>query len=48
VNDAPCDDCEHSPCTYISATHCEKLKEWMKEQEDDAHDRDTYIDEAVP
>lgn len=32
--DAPCDKCERSPCTYVTATHCEKLKEWMETQDD--------------
>lgn len=33
LNDAPCDDCEHSPCSYVTVTHCEKFKEWLDANE---------------
>lgn len=26
----PCRDCEQSPCTYITASHCERLREWQE------------------
>ena len=28
----PCRDCKCSPCTYITASHCERLREWQDKQ----------------
>lgn len=29
----PCRDCELSPCTYITASRCERLREWQEQNE---------------
>ena len=29
----PCRDCDASPCSYITASRCERLKEWQERQQ---------------